>query len=185
MLARRDQVAWRAMIGTLALLPLRAGGDGRTRLPRVRHRPGRQRRALPGAEEHTHGLLIGTLTTLVMLPFAVVLGLLAGYFGGWVDDVIQYLYTTLNSIPGVLLIAAAVLMMQVYIDTHPDGSRPRRARRLRLLALCLILGVTSWTGLCRLPARRGAQAARTRFHQAARAFGVSNCASWRATSCPT
>ena len=38
---------------------------------------------------------------------------MAGYFRGWVDDVIQYVYTTLNSIPGVLLIAAAVLMMQV------------------------------------------------------------------------
>ena len=66
------------------------------------------------------GLLIGTLTTLVMLPLAVLLGILAGYVGGWVDDLIQYLYTTLSSIPGVLLIAAAVLMMQVIIDTHPD-----------------------------------------------------------------
>ncbi len=66
------------------------------------------------------GLLIGTLTTLVMLPLAVLLGILAGYVGGWVDDVIQYLYTTLSSIPGVLLIAAAVLMMQVIIDTHPQ-----------------------------------------------------------------
>ncbi|MFN4148580.1 MAG: ABC transporter permease, partial [Rhodocyclaceae bacterium] len=65
------------------------------------------------------GLLIGTLTTLIMLPAAIFLGILAGYAGGWVDDVIQYLYTTLNSIPGVLLIAAAVLMMQVVIDTHP------------------------------------------------------------------
>ena len=59
------------------------------------------------------GLVIGTLTTLVMLPFAILMGLMAGYFGGWVDDVIQYLYTTLSSIPGVLLIAAAILMLQV------------------------------------------------------------------------
>ncbi|MEK7877256.1 MAG: ABC transporter permease, partial [Pseudomonadota bacterium] len=65
-------------------------------------------------------LVIGTLTTLVMLPFAIALGIAAGYFGGWVDDAIQYAYTTLNSIPGVLLIAAAVLMMQVYIDGHPE-----------------------------------------------------------------
>jgi peptide/nickel transport system permease protein len=42
------------------------------------------------------GLLIGTLTTLVMLPLAVLLGILAGYVGGWVDDLIQYLYTTLS-----------------------------------------------------------------------------------------
>ncbi|MCG8324398.1 MAG: ABC transporter permease, partial [Thiotrichales bacterium] len=52
------------------------------------------------------GLMIGTLTTLVMLPFALMLGIMAGYFRGWIDDVIQYIYTTLNSIPGVLLIAA-------------------------------------------------------------------------------
>ena len=42
------------------------------------------------------GLVIGTLTTLVMLPFAILLGIMAGYLRGWVDDVIQYTYTTLN-----------------------------------------------------------------------------------------
>ena len=34
---------------------------------------------------------------------------MAGYFKGWVDDVIQYIYTTLNSIPGVLLICCGCL----------------------------------------------------------------------------
>ena len=56
------------------------------------------------------GIVIGALTTIVMLPLAIMLGLMAGFFRGWVDDVIQYLYTTLSSIPGVLLIAAAILM---------------------------------------------------------------------------
>ncbi len=64
-------------------------------------------------------LVIGTITTLVMMPFAVALGIAAGYLGGWVDDAVQYVYTLLNAIPGVLLIAAAVLMM-VVIDTHPQ-----------------------------------------------------------------
>jgi len=45
-----------------------------------------------------------------MLPFALLLGTMAGYFRGLVDDVITYVYTTLNSIPGVLLIASAVLI---------------------------------------------------------------------------
>ena len=64
-------------------------------------------------------LVIGTLATLTTLPFAVVLGICAGFFKGWVDDLIQYLYTTLSSIPSVLLIAASVLMIQVFIDSHP------------------------------------------------------------------
>ena len=51
------------------------------------------------------GLIIGTVTTLVTLPLALFLGVAAGYFRGRVDDVIQYIYTVLSSIPSVLLIA--------------------------------------------------------------------------------
>ena len=126
------------------------------------------------------GLLIGTLTTLVMLPVAVLLGIVAGYMGGWVDDLIQYLYTTLNSIPGVLLIAAAVLMMQVVIDTHPEWFTTSAERAdARLLALCLILGMTSWTGLARLLRGETLKLRELEFVQAARAFGVGNLAIMR------
>lgn len=121
------------------------------------------------------GLVIGTLTTLVMLPLAVLLGIMAGYFRGWVDDVIQYLYTTLNSIPGVLLIAAAVLMMQIYMTNHADDFNSVTERAdLRLLFLCLILGVTSWTGLCRLLRGEALKLRELEYVQASRAFGVGN-----------
>ena len=123
------------------------------------------------------GLLIGTLTTLVMLPLAVLLGILAGYVGGWVDDLIQYLYTTLSSIPGVLLIAAAVLMMQVVIDTHPQWFATSAERAdARLLALCLILGMTSWTGVARLLRGETLKLRELEYVQAAQAFGVGRLA---------
>ena len=126
------------------------------------------------------GLLIGTLTTLVMLPAAVSLGILAGYVGGWVDDLIQYVYTTLSSIPGVLLIAAAVLMMQVVIDTHPDWFATSAERAdARLLALCLILGMTSWTGVARLLRGETLKLRELEFVQAAQAFGVGRFAIMR------
>ncbi|MDR2015637.1 MAG: ABC transporter permease [Azoarcus sp.] len=120
------------------------------------------------------GLVIGTLTTLIMLPFAVALGIVAGYLGGWVDDAIQYLYTVLNSIPSVLLIAASVLMMQVMIDTHPQWFDTAAERAdARLLALCAILGMTSWTGLCRLLRGETLKLRELDYVQAARAFGAS------------
>ena len=123
------------------------------------------------------GLIIGLVTTLVMLPMAVLLGIVAGYYRGWVDDLIQYVYTVLNSIPGVLLIAAAVLMMQVVIDTHPQWFSTAAERAdLRLLALCFILGITSWTGLCRLLRGETLKLRELEYIQAAQAFGVS---SWR------
>ncbi len=118
------------------------------------------------------GLLIGTLTTLVMLPFALVLGVMAGYFRGWVDDVIQYLYTTLSSIPGVLLIAAAVLMLQVYMANHPELFETEAERAdLRLFFLCVILGITSWTGLCRMLRGEALKLREMDYVTAARALG--------------
>ncbi|MCL2076148.1 MAG: ABC transporter permease [Betaproteobacteria bacterium] len=118
-------------------------------------------------------LIIGLVTTLVMLPIAVLLGIAAGYFRGWIDDIIQYIYTVLNSIPGVLLIAAAVLMMQVVIDTHPEWFSTAAERAdLRLLALCLILGVTTWTSLARLLRGETLKLRELEYIEAARAFGV-------------
>jgi len=110
-----------------------------------------------------------------MLPAALLLGIAAGYFRGWVDDLIQYLYTTLNAIPGVLLIAAAILMLQVYMTNHADDftSLVERAD-LRLLFLCLILGVTSWTGLCRLLRGEALKLREVEYVQAALALGVGH-----------
>jgi peptide/nickel transport system permease protein len=118
-------------------------------------------------------LVIGTVTTLVLLPVGIALGTMAGYFKGWVDDVIQYFYTTLNSIPGVLLIAAAVLMMQVVIDRHSDWfSTAAQRADFRLFVLCAILGLTSWTGLARLLRGETLKLAELEYIQAAHAFGV-------------
>lgn len=121
------------------------------------------------------GLVIGTLTTLIMLPFAILLGIMAGHFRGWVDDVIQYVYTTLNSIPGVLLIAAAILSVDVFIANNPGLFETVVERAdLRLLFLCMILGITSWTGLCRLLRGETLKLREMDYIQAATAFGVSN-----------
>lgn len=121
------------------------------------------------------GLVIGTITTLVMLPFALFLGTVAGYFGGKIDDLIQYLYTTLSSIPGVLLIAAAILSLQVAISQHPEAF-PTLIERAdaRLLALCVILGVTSWTGLCRVLRAETLKIRELDFVLAARSLGAGH-----------
>lgn len=120
------------------------------------------------------GLIIGLLTTLFMLPLALFLGIVAGYFGGVVDDVIQYIYTTLSSIPGVLLITASVLSLQTYIANHPEQfTTLAQSADARLLALCLILGVTSWTSLCRLLRAETMKLREVDFVLAARALGSS------------
>ena len=120
------------------------------------------------------GILIGTLTTIVMLPFAIFLGIFAGYIGGFVDDIIQYIYTTLNSIPSVLLIASAILMLQVYMANNPiDFENVYERADLRLFFLCMILGLTSWTGLCRLLRGESMKLREIEYVQASQTFGLS------------
>ena len=119
--------------------------------------------------------VIGTLATMATLPVAVTLGIMAGYFRGWVDEVIQYLYTMVASIPNVLLIAACVLMVQVFLDKHPEMFETGVERAdLKLFLLCAVLGLTNWAGLCRLLRGETLKLRSLDYVQAANAFGISS-----------
>jgi peptide/nickel transport system permease protein len=117
--------------------------------------------------------VIGTLATLATLPFAITLGIAAGYLRGWVDELIQYVYTVLSSVPSVLLIAACVLMVQGFLDQHPDMFETGAERAdLKIFLLCVILGVTGWAGLARLLRGETLKLRELEYVQAAVAFGV-------------
>lgn len=109
-------------------------------------------RALKGVRT---GLIIGGLTTILIIPFAMFFGIVAGYFGKWIDDVIQYIYTTLASIPGILLIASFMLLFG-----------------RGLIQLCIIMGITSWTSLCRLLRGETLKIRELEYIQSAQALGV-------------
>ena len=102
------------------------------------------------------GLIVGGLTTLIAVPFAILFGVLAGFFGGWVDDVVQYLYSTLASVPWVLL---AVAFMLVFGQGLPQ--------------LCVVLGLTGWVSLCRVLRGETLKLREREYVQAALALGVS------------
>ncbi len=121
--------------------------------------------------------VIGGISTLVTLPLALAMGIAAGYFKGRIDDVIQYVYTTLSSIPNILLIAACVLMVQVFLDKHPELFETGLERAdLKIFLLCVILGLTGWAGLCRLLRAETLKLRELDYVQAATAFGVGH---WR------
>lgn len=116
------------------------------------------------------GLIVGTLTTLIATPVAILFGIMAGYFGGRVDDLIQYIYTTLSSIPGILLIAAAMLI----VTTKIQQMHTVYASDIRLAWLCAVLGIGSWTGLCRLIRGETLKVRENEYIQASEAFGVGH-----------
>lgn len=121
------------------------------------------------------GVLIGTLTTLVMFPFAIFFGTIAGYFRGWVDDLVQYVYTTISSVPDILLIVAFMLMLEMIMGRYPDlFSNILMRADFRLLALCVIFGLTSWTSLCRLIRAETLKLREMDYVRAGRVLGSSN-----------
>ena len=179
--------AWRDIVADRTQLPLRAGlvtlavigllGGAVAALAGHYHVFGTDRTGndvlVQTLKSVRTAFVIGTLSTLATLPLAITLGILAGYFRGWVDEVVQYLYTTLSSVPNVLLIAACVLMVQVALDKHPDWFETGVERSdIKVFLLCAILGLTGWATLCRLVRAETLKLRELDFVQAATAFGV-------------
>jgi peptide/nickel transport system permease protein len=119
-------------------------------------------------------IVMGSLTTAAILPFGLLLGIVGGYLRGWADDAIQYFYTVLSSIPAVLLIAACVLMIQVFIDKNAALFETGIERSdLKLLFLCLIIGLTEFATICRLVRGETLKLRELDYVQASQAFGAS------------
>lgn len=124
-------------------------------------------------------IVIGAGTTLIIVPFAIFFGVVAGYFGGFIDDLVQYIYTTLASIPGVLLIVAFMLLFgttgfQGGLITESQIDFGVFIFNDRLFWLALILGITSWTDLCRLIRGETLKLRELEYVQASKAFGVGS-----------
>ncbi|MBN1515173.1 ABC transporter permease [Candidatus Sumerlaeota bacterium] len=101
------------------------------------------------------GMIIGAFTTALIAPFAMFFGIVAGYYGRWIDDLIQYFYSVLASIPSVLLVVA---FMIVFGRGLPQ--------------LCIVMGITSWTGLCRVLRGETLKLREMEYIQACQAMGV-------------
>jgi peptide/nickel transport system permease protein len=102
-------------------------------------------------------LLIGGLTSLILIPLALLFGVSGGYFGGRIDDVVFFIMSTLASIPNLLLLIALIVALGT-------GT----------LQVCFALGITGWVGLSRLTRAETLKIRELDYIQAARALGVSN-----------
>lgn len=103
--------------------------------------------------------VVGGLTSLLATPIALALGLLAGYRGRWIDDVITYVYTVVSSVPAILLQIVLVLVL---------GKG--------LVQTCAALGATVWVNQCRLVRGETLKHRDRDYVRAARALGASDSA---------
>ncbi len=99
---------------------------------------------------------VGVITSCIAIPIGLVLGLLAGYYGGRVDDFIVWLYSTFAAIPGLLFILAVAMVV---------GKG--------LTGVFLGIGLTTWVGVCRLVRAETLKHRDRAYVQAARVLGYS------------
>jgi peptide/nickel transport system permease protein len=88
-------------------------------------------------------LIIGLATVIVSMAVGVLLGLSAGFFGGWVDSVIMRVGDTLLSIPNLLI---AILVSAVFRELLPPSLRDT----FSALVLVLSISLTSWVQYARV-----------------------------------
>lgn len=76
---------------------------------------------------------VGLASAAIAIPIGVILGALAGYYGGWIDDFVTWLFTVFSSVPNIMLLISITFIL---------GKG--------LFAVYIALGSTSWVTLCRL-----------------------------------
>ncbi len=100
---------------------------------------------------------IGVASAALSLVIGVTLGVITGFYGSVIDDVVNWLITTLNAIPGlVLLLIVAALF----------GSTP--------LVITLVLAFLTWTVTTRLVRGETLSIREREYILSARAIGASN-----------
>lgn len=102
-------------------------------------------------------LLVGFLPQFVSLLLAIVLGLVSGYYGGWVDDLIMRLADAFFAFPSLLFMMALMFVL---------GSKQG------LLGIILGLGIVGWAGRARIMRGQVLSVKERTYVESARAIGV-------------
>lgn len=108
-------------------------------------------------------LVIGFIVVIIETFIGVILGGVAGYFGGWIDNLIMRIVDVFNCIPSTpLLIIMGSIMDAMRLDPQ-----------IRMLYLMLILGFLGWPGIARLVRGQILSLREQEFMTATEACGIS------------
>ena len=101
---------------------------------------------------------VGLMAPLIAIPLGILFGSLAGYRGGRLDEIIVWFYSTVASIPPLLLIITITYVLK-------DRMRP-------INAIYIAIGLCSWVGICRVMRGEFIKHKEREYVQAERALGA-------------
>jgi peptide/nickel transport system permease protein len=112
-------------------------------------------------------LVIGLAAVAVSMVVGVTIGLMAGFFGGWIDNLLMRIGDTVLSIPTLLV---AILVSAIFRGLLPPAMRDPFAAIILVLAIAL----TGWVQYARTVRASTMVERRTEYVLAARIIGVSS-----------
>ena len=103
----------------------------------------RMRAARTSSAERLHAiwtsLAVGTLGVLISFVLALIIGGVAGYFGGWIDSVLQMITDAIRTVPSIPLFMALAAFMPDHWSVGDE----------RFFFISIILGLIGWPTLAR------------------------------------
>jgi len=111
-------------------------------------------------------ITVALCASFISIAIGVPLGAIAGYFRGFIDEIIVWIYSTLSSIPYILLILAFAVALR---DKTVFGYK-----LTGITTVYLAIGLTSWVGICRLIRGEVIKHKEREYVLAARSYGCSN-----------
>ncbi len=108
-------------------------------------------------------ITVALCASLISMAIGVPMGAIAGYFGGVVDEIIVWIYSTLSSIPYIILIMAFAVVLQ--------GKTLLGVKLTGITVVYLAIGLTSWVGICRLIRGEVIKRKQSEYVLAARSYG--------------
>jgi peptide/nickel transport system permease protein len=115
-------------------------------------------------------LLIGLTAMILEVTVGIIIGALAGYFGGWLDNLLMRFTEAILIIPQIFLL---LVMAKFFAGDIPDISLFGREFSGSVIVIIVIIGLTSWPYLARIVRADFLSIKENEFILAARATGTS------------
>ena len=108
-------------------------------------------------------LVVGLVPTMIIFVLGITLGLTAGYFGGWIDNLLMRFTDIIYAFPDLLFVIIIMATLRnTWLGDIMGG----------LILIFVALAVVSWVGLTRLVRGQVLSLKEKEFIEAARATGV-------------
>jgi peptide/nickel transport system permease protein len=111
-------------------------------------------------------LFVGLTVVVITLVIGVPVGAIAGYFGGWVDNLLMRIIDAMLALPSLLiLILLGAILREIDLPF---------VERNNVLSLAIVIGLLSWMTVARLVRAIFLTVREMEYVQAARSLGASN-----------